>query len=70
MRNFENSRHEGNSHAYLTGKYCIVLGCKAAAGTAWSPLWCVKHNISRMNQIEEVYRNVNRAVESAQANAK
>lgn len=65
MRNFENPRDEGNSHKYLTGKYCIVLACKAAAGTAWSPLWCVKHNISRMNQIEEVYRNVEIALRGA-----
>jgi hypothetical protein len=62
MRNFEDPRNEGNSGAYITGRSCMVGGCQEPAGTAWSPLWCLKHNISRMNQIEEVYRNVERAV--------
>jgi hypothetical protein len=63
MRPFEDPTHEGNySGRYLTGKTCLVAGCGAPAGTAWSALWCVEHNISRMNQIEEVYRNVERAV--------
>lgn len=56
MRNFEDPHSEGNSHIYMTGKSCIVGGCQEPAGTAWSPLWCVKHNISRMNQIEESMR--------------
>jgi hypothetical protein len=53
MSDYEDVYGEGNSHAYMTGKPCIVAGCNGPGGTAWSPLWCVKHNISRMKQIEE-----------------
>lgn len=62
MRNFEDRRNEGNSAYYLTGDKCIVAGCQGAAGTAWSPLWCVKHNVNRINQIEESMRAAARAV--------
>ncbi len=66
MRPFEDPTHEGNhSGEYMTGKSCLVAGCTQPAGTAWSPLWCVKHNISRMNQIEAVYRAVEQAVQGA-----
>ncbi|HEX7906839.1 MAG TPA: hypothetical protein VF534_01935 [Paraburkholderia sp.] len=58
MSDYEDVYGEGNSHTYLTGKSCIVVGCKQPAGTAWSPLWCVKHNISRMKQIEAAQRNM------------
>jgi hypothetical protein len=66
MRPFENPAHEGNlSSQYMTGKRCLVAGCMHPAGTAWSPLWCVLHNISRMSQIESVYRAVDHAVQGA-----
>ena len=58
MSDYEDVYGEGNSHAYMTGKSCIVAGCNGPAGTAWSPLWCVKHNISRMKQIEAANRKV------------
>lgn len=58
MSDYEDVYSEGNSHTYLTGESCIVEGCKQPAGMAWSPLWCVKHNIRRMRQIEEAYKKV------------
>lgn len=42
----------GNSEKHHTGKKCIEQGCNEPAGTAWSPLWCVKHNIERMDRID------------------
>ena len=59
MSDYEDLNNEGNYSArYLTGKNCLVAGCSQPAGTAWSPLWCVKHNISRMKQIEAANRKV------------
>lgn len=51
LLNYENPAHEGNSPAYHTGKPCIEKGCKAKAGTWWSPLWCMEHNVARMKRI-------------------
>lgn len=66
MRPFEDPTNEGNLSArYMTGERCIVAGCKHPAGTAWSPLFCVLHNINRMNQIEAVYRAADQAVQGA-----
>jgi hypothetical protein len=66
MRPFEDPLNEGNySGQYMTGKRCLAAACMEPAGTAWSPLWCVLHNISRMNQIEAVYRSVEQAVNGA-----
>lgn len=36
---------------YRTGKPCIVAGCTEPAGTAWSPLWCFRHNVERIDRI-------------------
>lgn len=48
---YQDPAHEGNSAKYYTGKYCITKGCKAPAGTKWSPLWCFEHNVARMDRI-------------------
>lgn len=38
-----------NSRAYHTGKTCSVDGCSDPAGTAWSPHFCFRHNVERMD---------------------
>jgi hypothetical protein len=57
----------GNSEKYHTGKKCIEPGCNEPAGTAWSPYWCVKHNIERMDrigrQMAEIERQMNKDME-------
>lgn len=50
---FEDPDHKGNSEKYHTGKICIEDGCDNKAGTAWSPYWCFKCNVTRMNSISE-----------------
>jgi hypothetical protein len=54
---------EGNSEQYHTAKKCIEPGCNNPAGTAWSPFWCVKHNMERMDkinrQMEEIQKVIN-----------
>lgn len=40
-----------NGEKYQTGEPCIERGCKEPAGTAWSPLWCQKHNAERIDRI-------------------
>jgi hypothetical protein len=42
-----------NGEKYQTGELCIEPGCNAPAGTAWSPLWCQKHNAERIDRISE-----------------
>ena len=51
---FEDPTHKGNDDSYHTGKPCIELQCDKAAGTAWSPLWCFKHNVERMRRISKM----------------
>lgn len=46
------AEHEGNSAAHHTGKPCIETDCDKPAGTAWSPLWCVEHNMARLRRID------------------
>jgi hypothetical protein len=41
----------GNGPEFHSGKRCIVPGCDRPAGTRWSPLWCFKHNVERMDRI-------------------
>lgn len=36
---------------WRTGKPCIEQGCDEPAGTGWSPLWCFKHNVERIDRI-------------------
>ena len=42
---------KGNGVAYQTGRLCIEPDCNEQAGTAWSPYWCVAHNIDRLDRI-------------------
>lgn len=62
--NYKDINDIGNSPKYHTGEKCIgsdILDnsgrlvrhepCDKPAGTAWSPYWCVEHNIERMNRI-------------------
>lgn len=48
---YNDPNSKGNGKKYNTGKPCIVKGCDNPAGTAWSPHWCVQHNIERINRI-------------------
>ncbi len=48
----------GNSPQYHTGKPCIVAGCTRPAGTWWSPLWCVEHNIERIDRIDKRFSDL------------
>jgi hypothetical protein len=48
---YQDPDHEGNSAQHHSGKPCHTRGCKEPAGTAWSPLWCFKHNVERMDRI-------------------
>jgi hypothetical protein len=47
---YRNPRHKGNGKSHHTGKLCIE-GCGRPAGTAWSPYWCFKCNVIRMDRI-------------------
>lgn len=58
MTDYEDPTSEGNHAKHHTGCPCIMPGCGKPAGTAWSALWCFKHNISRMKQIEAAYQKV------------
>lgn len=58
---------EGNSEKYHTGKHCIEPGCNEPAGTAWSPYWCVKHNIERIDRIDEGLAACKRALDEQAA---
>jgi hypothetical protein len=40
-----------NGPTYHTGKPCIERDCGEPAGTAWSPLWCQRHNAERIDRI-------------------
>jgi len=54
---FKDPNHEGNSSRYHTGKPCIEIGCNDPAGTAWSPYWCFKHNLERIDRITQAFTN-------------
>ena len=51
MTPYRDPDHVGNSAGHHTGKPCIERGCDKPAGTAWSPIWCFKHNVQRMDRI-------------------
>lgn len=53
MSGYNDLTHPGNSEKYRTKKKCIEKGCEEFAGTAWSPYWCVKHNIERIDRISD-----------------
>lgn len=53
--------HPGNSARWRKGKRCITPGCKNEAGTSWSPLWCFRCNVKRMDKINARFA----AIESA-----
>lgn len=55
MENYKNPDYEGNSSKYWTGKECIEKDCKEPAGTAWSPHWCFKHNVERIDKINKQF---------------
>jgi len=50
---YQDPNHEGNSPKHHNGKLCIEKGCQNPAGTAWSHLWCFKHNVERMDRINK-----------------
>lgn len=53
MKNYKNLEHPGNSVKFRTKALCITPNCPNLGGTAWSPLWCVKCNIKRMDRIDK-----------------
>ena len=59
--------HEGNGLAYRTGKACYEKGCEEPAGTAWSPYWCFRCNVKR---IDRITRQLERMSEDCPAPAK
>jgi hypothetical protein len=52
LKAFEDPNHEGNGATYHSGKRCHTKGCKAPAGTWWSPHWCFEHNVARIRGID------------------
>jgi hypothetical protein len=48
---YRDGNDELNSAAHHSGRRCVEKGCKAPAGTAWSPFWCFEHNVERMDRI-------------------
>ncbi len=53
LKAYADPNHDGNSAKYHTGKSCISKGCKAPAGTWWSPHWCFEHNAERIKRISD-----------------
>ena len=41
----------GNAPDKRSAGQCVEAGCFEPAGTAWSDLWCVRHNAERMDRI-------------------
>ena len=66
MKPWRDPNHRGNSlqHAKL-GRKCIERGCNEPAGTAWSPLWCFRHNAERMDRIDAQFERLAKALEDA-----
>lgn len=61
MKPHEDPDHVGNSAEHHTGLTCIEDGCDELAGTAWSHLWCQKHNAERMNRIGQQFKRADDA---------
>lgn len=53
---YEDPDHPGNGPEHHTGRQCVEIGCRNPAGTAWSPWWCFRCNVKRMDQIEHDLR--------------
>lgn len=51
-----------NSRSYHTLKPCIEAGCNDPAGTWWSPLWCFRHNVERMDRIDARFDPLRKAM--------
>ena len=58
MKPYEDPKHYGNSSRYWTRKPCIEKDCERPAGTLWSPLWCMEHNIERMKRINKGFNTI------------
>jgi hypothetical protein len=57
MEAYKDPNNEGNSKKYHTGERCIE--CKTEpAGTAWSPYWCFKCNIKRLDRISSQFNQI------------
>lgn len=37
---------------------CVEDGCKAVAGTWWTPLWCPDHDLIRLNRISAQFEKL------------
>ena len=55
---YQDPAHDGNSAQYHSGKSCRTKGCKEPAGTWWSPLWCFRHNVERMDNISSTLESM------------
>jgi hypothetical protein len=62
--------HKGNGLEYRSGKLCIEKGCEETAGTWWSPHWCFKHNVERMDRISASLEGIAASYEKATADAR
>jgi len=67
MRPSEDPDHAHNSAKWHTGKACVEKGCKAPAGTWWSPHWCQAHNDARLKRITAGLEDAVRRAEVAKA---
>ena len=41
----------GHTCQESSGRECIEVGCRNAAGTHWGPLWCPVHDEERLDRI-------------------
>ena len=57
MDAYQDPNHVGNSERYHTGETCCEKGCTEPAGTWWSPYWCFKHNVERIDRISSTLEN-------------
>ena len=48
---YDDPNDPGNGEKHHTGGICVEPGCIHPAGTAWSPHWCFRCNVERMNRI-------------------
>ncbi len=54
MEPYKDPDHPYNGIAYhMYGTKCIEKGCAETPGTVWSPFWCFKHNVERMDRVSK-----------------
>lgn len=66
MRKYDDINDPGNSSKYWTGRECIERGCSNPAGTWWSPIWCFRCNVKRMDRISGKMDQIASTIEAAE----